>query len=132
MKKYILSFLLVGSFAVAQNFTIDETVFGPRKYAPTSLNAQQWRKDLKSITYLSTDYSNLIEKSAGNNWTATTLATKSDFETALKSKITSDEFTLRMFPFAIEWKTTNTFETEVAGKKNNYKVVYDVVSKQIT
>ena len=56
MKKYILSFLLVGSFAVAQNFTIDETVFGPRKYAPTSLNAQQWRKDSKSITYLSTDY----------------------------------------------------------------------------
>ena len=132
MKKYILSFLLVGSFAVAQNLTIDETVFGPRKYAPTSLVAQQWRADSKAITYLSTDYSQLIEKSAQNNWAETTLATKTEFEAALKSKITSDEFTLRMFPFAIEWKTTNTFETEVAGKKNNYKVVYDVVSKQIT
>ena len=132
MKKYILSFLLVGSFAVAQNLTIDETVFGPRKYAPTSLVAQQWRADSKAITYLSTDFSSLLEKSAQNNWKETTLATKSDFEAALKSKITSDEFTLRMFPFAIEWKTTNTFETEVAGKKNNYKVAYDVNSKQIT
>ncbi len=132
MKKYILSFLLVGSFAIAQNLTIDETVFGPRKYAPTSLVAQQWRADSKAITYLSTDFSSLLEKSAQNNWKETTLATKSDFEAALKSKITSDEFTLRMFPFAIEWKTTNTFETEVAGKKNNYKVAYDVNSKQIT
>ena len=123
MKKYILSFLLVGSFAIAQNLTIDETVFGPRKYAPTSLVAQQWRADSKAITYLSTDFTSLLEKSAQNNWKETTLATKSDFEAALKSKITSDEFTLRMFPFAIEWKTTNTFETEVAGKKNNYKVV---------
>lgn len=132
MKKYILSFLLVGSFAIAQNLTIDETVFGPRKYAPTSLVAQQWRADSKAITYLNTDFSSLLEKSAQNNWKETTLATKSDFEAALKSKITSDEFTLRMFPFAIEWKTTNTFETEVAGKKNNYKVAYDVNSKQIT
>ena len=132
MKKYILSFLLVGSFAVAQNLTIEETVLGPRKYAPTTQTAQQWRKDSKSITYLSTDFSSLVEKSAANGWTASTLATKAEFETALKSKITNDEFTIRTFPFSINWKTVNTFETEVAGKKNNYKVTYDVVSKQIT
>ena len=132
MKKYILSFLLVGSFAVAQNLTIEETVLGPRKYAPTTQTAQQWRKDSKSITYLSTDFSSLIEKSAANGWTASTLATKAEFEAALKSKISNDEFSLRMFPFAITWKTANTFETEVTGKKNNYKVTYDVVSKEIT
>ena len=132
MKKYILSFLLVGSFAVGQNLTIEETVFGPRKYAPTTQTAQQWRKDSKSITYLSSDFSTLVEKSATNGWNATNLATKTEFESALKSKLTADEFTLRTFPFAIEWKTSNTFETEVAGKKNNYKVTYDVVTKQIT
>ena len=132
MKKYILSFLLVGSFAVAQNLTIEETVFGPRKYAPTTQTAQQWRKDSKSITYLSSDFSTLVEKSASNGWNATNLATKTEFEAALKSKLTADEFTLRTFPFAIEWKTSNTFETEIAGKKNNYKVTYDVVTKQIT
>lgn len=132
MKKYILSFLLVGSFAVGQNLTIEETVFGPRKYAPTTQTAQQWRKDSKSITYLSSDFSTLVEKSASNGWNATNLATKTEFEAALKSKLTADEFTLRTFPFAIEWKTSNTFETEIAGKKNNYKVTYDVVTKQIT
>lgn len=132
MKKYILSFLLVGSFAIAQNLTIEETVLGPRKYAPTTQTAQQWRKDSKSITYLSADFSSLVEKSAANGWTASTLATKTEFETALKSKISNDEFTLRTFPFSINWKTVNTFETEVVGKKNNYKVTYDVVSKQIT
>ena len=132
MKKYILSFLLVGSMSFAQKLTIEETVTGPRKYAPTTLVAQQWRKDSKSITYLSADFSNLLEKSATNGWIATTLATKAEFEAALKDKFPTEEFTLRTFPFAIEWKTINTFETEVASKTNNYKVVYNVATKQIT
>lgn len=132
MKKYILSFLLVGSMSFAQKLTIEETVTGPRKYAPTSLMAQQWRKDSKSITYLSTDFNSLLEKSAASSWKETTLSTKAEFETALKTKFPTEEFTLRTFPFSIEWKTTTTFETEVASKTNNYKVVYNVASKQIT
>lgn len=133
MKKFTLCFLLAGSAAFAQqNFTIEETVMGGRKYAPTTQTAQQWRKSLKSVTYLSTDFTNLLEKSATTAWKETVLATKGDFESALKAKITTDEFSVKMFPFAIDWKTANTFETEVAGKKNNYKVTYDVVAKQIT
>lgn len=133
MKKFTLFFLLAGSVAFAQqNFTIEETVMGGRKYAPTTQTAQQWRKNSKSVTYLSTDFSTLFEKSAATSWKEMPLATKADFEAALKSKITTDEFTVRTFPFAIDWKTANTFETEVAGKKNNYKVTYDVVAKQIT
>ncbi len=132
MKKYILSFLLVGSMSFAQKLTIEETVTGPRKYAPTSLVAQQWRKDSKSITYLSSDFSSLLEKSAANGWTATTLATKAEFEAALKTKFPTEEFTLRTFPTSITWKTINTFETEIASKTNNYKVVYNVTTKQIT
>ena len=133
MKKFTLFFLLAGSVAFAQqNFTIEETVMGGRKYAPTTQTAQQWRKNSKSVTYLSADYANLLEKSAATAWKETVLATKGDFESALKTKIANDEFQVRMFPFAIEWKTTNTFDTEVAGKKNNYKVTYDVVAKQIT
>ena len=133
MKKFTLFFLLAGSVAFAQqNFTIEETVMGGRKYAPTTQTAQQWRKNSKSVTFLSADYANLLEKSAATAWKETVLATKGDFESALKAKIASDEFQVRMFPFAIEWKTTNTFDTEVAGKKNNYKVTYDVVAKQIT
>ena len=132
MKKYILSFLLVGSMSFAQKLTIEETVTGPRKYAPTSLVAQQWRKDSKSITYLSADFSNLLEKSAANGWKETTLSTKAEFEAALKAKFPTEEFVLRTFPFAFEWKTANTFETEIASKTNNYKVVYDVTTKQIS
>ncbi|MGX7666338.1 DPP IV N-terminal domain-containing protein [Flavobacterium pedocola] len=133
MKKFTLCFLLAGSAALAQqNFTIEETVMGGRKYAPTNQTAQKWRKNSKSITYLSSDFSSLLEKSAASAWKETTLATKAEFEKALKAKISNDEFTVRMFPFDIQWKTANTFETEVAGKNNNYKVTYDVVTKQIT
>ena len=123
---------MVGSISFAQKLTIEETVMGPRKYAPTSLTAQQWRKDSKSITYMSTDFSSLLEKSAANGWKESTLATKAEFEAALKSKFPNEEFVLRTFPFAIEWKTGTTFETEIASKTKNYKVVYNVTSKQIT
>ena len=116
----------------AQKLTIEETVMGPRKYAPTSLVAQQWRKDTKSVTYLSSDFTNLLEKSAANGWKESTLATKAEFESALKSKLSEDEFSLRTFPTTITWLTKNSFETEVAGKKNNYKVAFDVTTKQIT
>jgi dipeptidyl-peptidase 4 len=132
MKKYTFCLLLVGSMAFAQKLTIEETVTGGRKFAVQTQTAQQWRKNSKSIAYLSPDFSNLMTKSAANSWKETTLVTKTDFENAVKSKITSDEFALKTFPFGIEWKSETTFETEVAGKNNNYKVTYDIVSKQIS
>ncbi|ESU28280.1 Xaa-Pro dipeptidyl-peptidase precursor [Flavobacterium limnosediminis JC2902] len=132
MKKFTLLFLLSGSAVFAQRtLTIEETVMGGRKYAPTTQTAQQWRKDSKAITYLSADFSTLFEKSAATSWKETTLATKAEFEIALKAKFSNDEFTLRTFPTAINWKSANTFETEVTGKKNSYKVIYDVAAKQI-
>ena len=131
MKKYIFSFLLVGSLAFAQQLTIEETVMGPRKYAPKTLVASQWRKDTKSVTYLSTDFANLMEKSATNGWNETTLVTKAELESALKAKITGDEFTLRSFP-AVNWQSKNSFETEIVGKNKNYSILFDVVMKQIT
>jgi dipeptidyl-peptidase-4 len=132
MKNYILSFLLVGCVSFAQKLAIEETVTGARKYAPTSLVGQQWRKDSKSITYLSTDFTNLLEKSATNGWKETVLATKSEFEAALKVAFTGEEFALRTFPFSIKWQTNATFETEIASKTNQYKIVYDVTTKKIT
>lgn len=124
--------LLIGSFAFAQKLTIEETVTGGRKYAPTTQIAQQWRKNSKSIAYVSADYSNLMTKSAANNWKEMTLVTKADFENAVKSKITSDEFTFKTFPMAIDWKTETSFVTEISGKNNNYKITYDIVSKNIS
>lgn len=104
---------------------------GPRKYAPKTLVASQWRKDTKSVTYLSTDFANLMEKSATNGWNETTLVTKAELESALKAKITGDEFTLRSFP-AVNWQSKNSFETEIVGKNKNYTILFDVVMKQIT
>ena len=132
MKKYILSFLLVGCVTFAQKLTIEETVTGARKYAPTSLTAVQWRKDSKSVTYLSSDFTNLMERSATSGWAVTTLATKSEFEAALKEALPTEEFVLRTFPFTIEWKSNNTFQTEIASKTNQYQVTYDVITKKIT
>lgn len=131
MKKYILSFLLVGCVSFAQNLTIEETVTGARKYAPTSLTAVQWRKDSKSVTYLSSDFTNLMERSATSGWAVTTLATKSEFEAALKEALPTEEFVLRTFPFTIDWKNNNTFQTEIASKTNQYQVTYDVITKKI-
>lgn len=132
MKNYILSFLLVGCVSFAQKLTIEETVTGARKYAPTSLNAIQWRKDSKSVTHLSSDFTNLMERSATSGWAVTTLATKSEFEAALKEALPTEEFVLRTFPFSIEWKSNNTFQTEIASKTNQYQVTYDVITKKIT
>lgn len=132
MKNYILSFLLVGFVSFAQNLTIEETVTGPRKYAPTSLPAVQWKKDSKSVSYLSADLTNLLEKSAVNGWKETTLSTKTEFEAALKAKFPTEEFSLITYPFSIEWKSESIFETEIASKSNNYKVAYNVISKQIS
>ena len=132
MKKYVWSLLLVGSFAFAQKLTIDETVMGPRKYAPTTLIAYQWKKDSKAITYISSDYSNLIEKSASNAWKEAVLLTKAELETALKSKFPTDEFSLRTFPTTISWITNTIFETEISSKTTNYKIAFDVALKQIT
>lgn len=131
MKRYLFSFLFVGSIAFAQQLTIEETVMGPRKYAAKSLAAPQWRKDAKSVTYLSTDYLSLLEKNSANAWNESTLVTKAEIESALKSKITEEEFTLKYFPTSIKWLTTNTFETEIVGKKAKYKIVFDVVTKKV-
>lgn len=131
MKKYVFSFLLIGSIAFAQKLTIEETVMGPRKYASKTLSASQWRKDTKAVTYLSADFSGLMEKSASTNWTEATLVTKTELESALKTKISGDEFTLRTFPM-VHWKSKNSFETELAGKNKNYNIIFDVETKQIT
>ncbi|OWP82851.1 S9 family peptidase [Flavobacterium davisii] len=131
MKKYTFSLLLIGSMTFAQKLTIEETVTGGRKFAPSTQLAQQWRKNSRAITYVSPDFSSLLEKSASNGWKETVLVTKNDFEAALKNKINLDEFSLKSFPTIIEWKTVDTFETEIAGKKNNYKVTYDIVNKKV-
>lgn len=132
MKKITFLFLLAGSMTFAQrNLTIEEATTGLRTYAPKSMLATQWRKDVKAITYLDNSYQNLVTRSDANQWKETTLLTKDDIQNALKAKFPQDDFALRMFPFAYSWKDQNTLAFEVGGKKANYIVEFDAAQKTI-
>ncbi len=133
MKKFTFLFLLAGSMTFAQrNLTIEEATTGMRTYAPKSMLATQWRKDVSAITYLDNTYQNLVTRNENNQWKETTLLTKDDVQNALRAKFPQDEFNLRMFPFAYEWKGANIMAFEVAGKKANYIVEFDATQKSIT
>jgi dipeptidyl-peptidase 4 len=125
-------FLLVVSSVFSQKLTLEETVTGGRKYAPQSLQALQWRKDSKSVTYISKDFMSLQERAASNDWKEATLVTKKELEEALKIKFPADQFNLRTFPFSVKWITKNAFETQVTTEKFNYKVTYALSTKMIT
>lgn len=132
MKKYFFSFLLIGSLAIAQNFTIEETVFGPRKYAPETLQMMQWRTDINAISFLSSDYQNLLERSEANNWNETTLFKTSELQNLLSLKFPSDEFTLRYFPYDFTWKSKDVISTQVQGKNSNYFIELNITTKEIS
>lgn len=135
MKKitFLSMFLLVGITAFGQkNLTIEEATSGQyRNFAVENLVSPQWRKDSKTITYLDKTYSNLIAKSEESNWAETTLLTKIELQNALKSKFSSDEFVLRMLPYAYSWIDKNTLEFEVDGKNSKYLIQFDVAKKEV-
>lgn len=135
MKKisFLSVFLLVGITAFAQkNLTIEEATSGQyRNFAVENIVAPQWRKDTKMVTYLDNSYSKLLSKSEEGNWVETTLLTKDELQNALKSKFSSDEFQLRMFPYSYSWIDKNTLEFEVAGKNSKYLIQFDVAKKEV-
>ena len=133
MKRFLLLFLLAGIAANAQkNLTIAQATSAQyREFAPKTLVDPKWRKDSHTITYLSDDYSKLMQRSEENNWAETVLLTKEDIAAAMKAKLPQDELTLRMFPYGYEWTDKNTLKLEVAGTKANHIVFFDVPAKQV-
>ncbi|MFC6095150.1 DPP IV N-terminal domain-containing protein [Flavobacterium qiangtangense] len=135
MKKitFLSVFLLVGITAFAQkNLTIEEATYGQyRNFAVENIVSPQWRKDTKTVTYLDNSYSKLLAKSEEGNWAETTLLTKDELQNALKSKFSSDEFQLRMFPYSYSWIDKNTLEFEVDGKNSKYLIQFDVAQKAV-
>ena len=135
MKKitFLSVFLLVGITAFAQkNLTIEEATSGQyRAFAVENIVGPQWRKDTKTVTYLDKTYSKLLAKSEEGNWAETTLLTKDELQNALKSKFSSDEFQLRMFPYSYSWIDKNTLEFEVDGKNSKYLIQFDVAQKSV-
>lgn len=132
MKKLLLLFLLTGMAASAQkNLTIAQATSGQyREFAPKALVAPKWRKDTKTLTYLSDDYSKLMQRREEGNWTENVLLNKEDLAAALKAKFPEDTFNLRMFPYSYDWENSNTLKLEVSGTKANYLVSFDIATKQ--
>jgi dipeptidyl-peptidase-4 len=130
MKKLLLLFLLSSSTAYAQrNFTIDETVFGPSKFAPKTIFGVQWTKNTDTFTHLDATYQQLISRTAKNNWSEKVITNSEELKSALEKVITSDNFTLRTFPYTYEWFDGDNIKFELAGEKNRYNIHYNLKNK---
>lgn len=130
MKKLVLLFLLSSSTVYAQrNFTIDETVIGPSKFAPETIFGIQWSKDSDTFTHLDSKYEQLIARSAKDNWSERTLATIEELKNALEKVITSEKITLRSFPYSYKWIDKDNIQFEYTTENKSYEINYNVNTK---
>ena len=126
MKRLLILFLLSSLTAVAQrNFTIEETVFGPSKFAPKTLYGYNWKKSSDTFTHLDSTYQQLIARSATNNWTAQAIVTTKDLQTALSELLPAEKIKLQNFPTNYQWisETAFTFVQQVA--ETEFTFAYD-------
>lgn len=132
MKKLLLIVLLGFSYAYGQrNFSIEETVTGPSKFAPKTLYAQQWIQGKDSFTHLDSTFQNLMERNEMSNWKAKQLISTHELQTALSNSIANDDITLKRFPVQYKWKDSKSINFDVEGEKNSYGVTYNVSDKNI-
>jgi len=130
MKKLLLLFLLSSSTVYAQrNFTIDETVFGPSKFAPKTVFGVQWMKSTDTFTHLDSTYQRLISRTAKDNWSEKLITSTQELKSALEKVITTDKFTLRTFPYTYTWVDGDNIEFELAAEKNSYDIHYNLKTK---
>ncbi len=130
MKKLLLLLLLSSSYAYGQrNLTIDETVFGPGKYAAKSLPAAKWIKNTDAFSSLDSTYQNLVSFDVKNNWKPQQIASLSDLQSAIKTVLPNEKISLRNFPTSYQWEDNKRISFQVAGENNTYGLVYDLASK---
>lgn len=134
MKK-ILFALLISSTTCAyaqRNFTIDETVYGPSKFAPKSLSSPQWTKRADIFTHLDETYQNLIARDVKNNWEPRQIASLSAIQTAINNSIGNDKIKLNYFPSQYQWIDQNSISFEIPSSELTYTFQYDLPSKKVT
>lgn len=132
MKKIIFA-LLISSTTCAyaqRNFAIDETVYGPSKFAPKSLASTQWTKSSDIFTHLDDSYQNLIARDVKNNWKPEQIASAADIQKAIDSIIKDDKIKLTYFPFQYQWINDNTISFAIPSTEYYYTFNYDIASKQ--
>jgi len=128
MKRILILFLLGVSFAYGQrNFNIDETVFGPRQYAPQNLVAPQWIPNNEGFSYVDPTYQRLLEREAKSNWTEKELVQTNTLQEAVKKALPStEEIKLPYFPYDYQWKDQNTLSLGISTKEWKYFVDYNI------
>lgn len=132
MKKLLVLLLLGSTYAYGQrNFTIDETVFGPSKFAPKNLFGQKWIKGTDAFSHLDSTYQTLVGRSNKDNWQSKSLASVNDLQSALSKAFPNEKFNLRSFPAQYVWVDANTLTFNISGEKNTYRISYDIQNKSV-
>lgn len=131
MKKLLVLFLLGSSLAYGQrNFNLNETVFGPRQYAPKTIIAQQWLPHTDAFTHLDESYQKLMIRDAKSNWSAKEISNVTAITEALRT-IIKEDFKLNSFPSDYKWKNDNELEFNIPTASSNYRLSYTLKDKSI-
>lgn len=132
MKKLTLLLLLASSMAYGQrNLNIEETVFGPRTYAPTALVSSNWVPNSNNFSYLDKGYQNLVQKNAPNNGAEEIILSKVELQSALQAKLPNDRINLQIFPSDYKWEDANTISFSLHTKQAQYQIAFDIKNKKI-
>lgn len=131
MKKLLILFLFGSSLAYGQrNFTIAETVYGPRQFAPQSLVAPQWKTKTEAFSTLDAQYQKLVLRDARSGWQARNIATTADISAALKTAIGSAaDVKLTQFPLDYNWADQENIAFTYQDDNWKYQVQYSIPGK---
>ncbi|GHE23119.1 S9 family peptidase [Sphingobacterium griseoflavum] len=134
MKKLLLLFLLGSPLCYGQrNFTIQETVFGARQFAPQNLTLTQWIPKEQAFTQLDASYQKLQIRDAANNWQPKDLLTCNELAEAIKTSLhDTTSVKLSYFPTDYQWANENSFNFTYSNAGQNYYLQYDVSSRKAT
>ena len=131
MKKLLLLLLLGSTYAYGQRgFTIEETVYGPGKFAPKTLTAPKWVKNSNAFSSLDSTFQNLIVRDAKDSWKAKEISNVTELKAALNSILPEEKFSLKSFPTGYTWLNNNSIQFNLDGERNSYGIVYDLSTKK--
>jgi len=136
MKKLAILFLLAGSSAYAQrNFTIEETVFGARSFAPQSLRMPKWIPNQQAFSYIEPSNNSLTIRSESTKWNPETWILASDIEQALRQKFPTEKISLSSFPANYSWENSHsirfTYNIGTQATVLSYELKTKTISAQI-
>ncbi|MFD2969787.1 S9 family peptidase [Sphingobacterium bambusae] len=133
MKKLLILFLLGSSLSYGQrNFTIQETVFGARQFAPQNLTLTQWIPKERAFTQLDASYQKLQIRDAASNWEAKDILTSKELAEALRTSLNdTSEVKLSYFPTDYQWADKNSFYFTYNSATQHYFLRYDVSNRSV-